>query len=770
MFFTKVELKEVIQQLEDEVSIKDIRMILKKDKSQISYLMKNYMNHYYSKGNRYFVKKEDFIQFLNKHNNYHLLIKNSPLYISSDEIKEEYSDLFFKYDISELNKALKPKRINLDGFKKMYKLPRKEVKEFYEKRKESLNKIDNSSNKLEQSFQELQWNENYIYHTVLRKEMGCPDWYLPHLVKHNKLPKSIIFSNHRGYCFIHKDDINKAKDMYSNKEVFGRHSFIDYSNEKSPYDRFLNIINNQSMEHELPRTHQLYDDFILHFINHSKTHYKMNAIANRAKAYVSLRNLLTKEVYLLSNKEVEFLFQQDIYKTHKENIKSFLSFVKSRERTQYNVIPQIKNINIKDKNKHSIYSKNEFFKMYRHVIRMDIHLEKSIDSFEYCQDWFFLLMSFSNAWRVPDISNMPSPRLTLLNKENISFEWFQNSRLTISESTRLLKDIQQNHNHKINKTGGLNEFFVPNDMIVPIATSLVLLELYRKERNENTNTLMPRYKKSVPNGKQLKRLFIGDFPYYVFSHVTKSLLTYSYVTANKMGTHAGAANAISTRLRGHKDEDTIQHYVLPTIDDPSDATRHLFRRGHFGFLYSLLVDLWSKNEEREITMEEKTESIESLMNIFTSNDVENVANFFFDQRSKLQSVADRVAKMSSDDISQHLESIHNGEMPSYKLEAQCFVSGNCVQLNKNCNSCPFLIPKITFLNSAKTELYDLIDKLKNINEDNINERVKTTHLILSLLGVVNQSVKTFGKEYASEYIDFQHLKGELTSVQYKMLE
>jgi len=48
--------------------------------------------------------------------------------------------------------------------------------------------------------------------------------------------------------------------------------------------------------------------------------------------------------------------------------------------------------------------------------------------------------------------------------------------------------------------------------------------------------------------------------------------------------------------------------------------------------------------------------------------------------------------------------------------------------------------------------------------------MKLTYLILNLLAVVNQSVKTFGKEYANEYFDFDDLKMKLSSVQTKMLE
>lgn len=109
-------------------------------------------------------------------------------------------------------------------------------------------------------------------------------------------------------------------------------------------------------------------------------------------------------------------------------------------------------------------------------------------------------------------------------------------------------------------------------------------------------------------------------------------------------------------------------------------------------------------------------------------------------------------------------------MPSYRLEGQCFVSGECNQPGRNCSSCKYLIPKVSFLLSAKNEIDDLIEDLRITEKKNYNRRMKLTYLILSLLAVVNQSVKTFGKEYANEYFDFVDLKMRLSSVQTKMLE
>lgn len=307
-------------------------------------------------------------------------------------------------------------------------------------------------------------------------------------------------------------------------------------------------------------------------------------------------------------------------------------------------------------------------------------------------------------------------------------------------------------------------------MTITFATAISLLELFRRERDYDTDTLFPNYIKPSKDVNYFNYMFEGDVPSFSFKKTTKSLLTYSYVTARNMDKHAGAANAISTRLRGHKNVDTIQHYVLPTGDDFDDIFRHLYRRGHFGFLYSLMVDLSIKQSEKELSMEEKTESIEALIKVFSPEDLENSSAFYFEQRKKLLSVSQQVIQLSKEKLDQKLTGIHNGNMPSYRLEGQCFVSGECNQPGRNCSSCKYLIPKVSFLLSAKKEIDDLIEDLRITEKQNYNRRMKLTYLILNLLAVVNQSVKTFGKEYANEYFDFDDLKMKLSSVQTKMLE
>ena len=768
MIWTKVELDQKISELGEFIHTNEFADLLSKDKSSIANNLRGLLEHTV-KGKSLYFSRETVVNYLTNHSNYHCLLINSPEYMSVKEIKEEYSGLFMPNDAGTLFSKYRDSRITLQGFNYTYKYPRVAIKVFYERRAEIQEKRNEFDSK-GLSYEEVRNSEEYIFHIILRKELECPDWYIKHLIQNGQLPNSISFSNHNGNCFVHIDDVATLKQKFEDKVVFGNHSLSKFKEEKEPLDRFLNIVKNYSMESTYPYTHALYEQFVIQALNTSQTHHIFNLASAYSLPYVSLGELLTKEVHLLSSKEVVFILNQDIYKKHKLIIIKFLKFVKTRIKTNYSTVPSLEERAITQIENTKPYTKEEYFKMYRSVIDIRKHIEKAISDPVYCQDWFHLLMAFSNAWRMPDIANFPLPNIKILNIENHSFNWYKTNRLSIEQGLRLILDIQTNHRLIINKSGSLNELFVPNDMVVPISSAITLLELHRLTRAENQDTLMPAFQKNERNGKVLKRLFGDGYPYFSLRRTTKSLLTYSYLTATEMQTHAGAANAISTRLRGHRNIDSIQNYVLPTVEDASDSAVHLFRRGHFGYLYSLLVDLSIKQKDTELSLEEKTKTIEALMGIFSPQDLEDQGAFYFEQREKLLSVSQQVIKLKAEEINERLDLIYNGDMPSYKLEAQCFVSGNCTQPGRNCNSCKYLIPKVNFLNSTKSELFDLIKELNNTEEREEVRRIKLTHLILSLLGVVNQAAKTFGKDYAAEFIDFQELKLQLTTVQNKMLE
>lgn len=779
MIWSKQELNLKINELKTRrkpLSTKEVSELLGiSTKTAIKYLNSNNMINLTKKKNKYYWDCKDILNYITKDENYHYLLKDSPEYVSSKELKEQFGSILTNSQIRHILEKNKDGRISMLFLVNKIKYHRHKIEEEISYVKPINNERTYTTlNGATLSLKNVMNNEDYILYTKIIEEIGCPKWYVKHLIKYNKLPNSTDFSTaetSNSHTYVHIKDYPTLLNFHKKKIVFGdRNSFSDFNEEKEPIDRFDNMLKNYSFKDTFPTTHNLYYDFVTDYIANTKTLYVYNYVTSLSRTYMHIKPLLTKEIHLYSNKELKILFLNgSLRRKYKEVLRKFLKFIKIQQKTNYSTVPIVRT-RFKEKNKTEIYSRSEFYNMYQQVNNINRHLEKAINSETYCQDWFILIMMFSNAWRLPDIVKIPSPNLNIINIENLNFNWFKTNILSSEDSIKLINYLQKHNHFIINKTNALNELFVPTDMTIVFATAISLLELFRKERKYNTHTLLPNYIKPSKDANYFNYMFKGNVPSFSFKKITKSLLTYSYITARNIDKHAGAANAISTRLRGHKNIDTIQQYVLPTGNDFDDIFRHLYRRGHFGYLYSLIVDLSIKQGTKELSLEEKTESIEELIKIFSPEDIENASAFYLEQRKKLLSVSQQVIQLSKEELDQKLIGIHNGNMPSYQLEGQCFISGECNQPGRNCNSCKYLIPKVSFLLSASNEINDLIDALRNTNNQNYNKRIKLTYLILNLLGVLNQSVKSFGKDYANEYLNFDDLKMKLSSVQTKMLE
>src|SRR5699024_12491770 len=80
---------------------------------------------------------------------------------------------------------------------------------------------------------------------------------------------------------------------------------------------------------------------------------------------MNIKPLLTKEIYLYSNKELEMLFlHESLLKKYKEVLGKFLKFIMTKTETNYFTVPVVRT-RVNQKNKIKTYSREEFYNMYR---------------------------------------------------------------------------------------------------------------------------------------------------------------------------------------------------------------------------------------------------------------------------------------------------------------------------------------------------------------------------------------------------------------------
>lgn len=763
MYYTQEEFDKIIEEMPEEINVDQLSSVLhiyKRSRfmTKISELLSPRID-----GRKYWYKKENVIALLEENR---LFFTHTKEYMTKEEIDQTYGDIWFKHDPTELREKVND-IIYFGSNRVNAKFRREEVVSFYEERKERIDKLDSLSSNPEIKFMDIYNSPKYMLSNDLEREINSPRWYIYHLIKEGVLEKSVCFGNKNSTTYVHIEEVEKIKELYGSKEVFG--DFYSFEEDvfeiNEPYDYFLKVLVKFSIEESFPETHSLYDLFIQKQLSTTKAYYKDLQAQLYSNSYKTLSRIITKEVPLMNDKEVSFLFGQDIMFGHKETLLLFFKFVAGKVRTTYSVLPRLKKAKGR-RQPMDAYPKEQFYSMYNRVNNLELHLQNSIEDYSYAQRWFFLTMAFSNAWRTPDISAFPSPSLPVINGEEVNLEWFKTNHLNFQQSAVLLKRIQTEISFTINKTGLLNELILPNDILISMANALVVTELHRREKG--AEFLLSSFQHMSPNHKTFRRFFKNDGERFSMLRTTKALLTYSYLTASDMEKHAGVANAMVSRMRGHKEQNSILHYIAPTTMDGAEASNHLFRRGHFGFLYSLLVDL-SLNGAR-VTVNEKTEMIENLVNVYSPKELDELGGYFLKRKNSLLSVVDEVSQMTQEEAKEKVVNIYNGNMPSYELESQCFVSGNCIKPNRDCASCKYLIPKINYLKTASTQLFDNLSELKETAEGDKVKRIKLTVLIGNTLSLLNEAVVNFGKEYVTEYIDLNELRKQLETVNSKMLE
>src|SRR5699024_6669768 len=112
------------------------------------------------------------------------------------------------------------------------------------------------------------------------------------------------------------------------------------------------MLRNYSFKDDFPATHNLYYDFVSDYIANTRTLYVYNYVTSLSKTYMNIKPLLTKEIYLYSNKELEMLFlNESLLKKYKEVLGKLLKFIMTKTETN-TLTDSVVNNRLNQKKKH----------------------------------------------------------------------------------------------------------------------------------------------------------------------------------------------------------------------------------------------------------------------------------------------------------------------------------------------------------------------------------------------------------------------------------
>lgn len=478
--------------------------------------------------------------------------------------------------------------------------------------------------------------------------------------------------------------------------------------------------------------------------------------------------LISKEIMDMTSNEINFVFLNNkVPSTYKEVLYSFFNHLLLRFSNCKYLVSELNNPYVEknerlanSKHNKKIYSINEFLTLLDYVKDIQRHKDNALSEYKkkpmcetkgnYESIWLYVMLHLNNGWRSTDfIEKIPRIPLSIPVQDYKSFE---NYNLTLEESTKIIWELTSNlMNVYHNKNGKRAFFFISEDMIVPVANAIVLCELKAQLINSKRNNLI-----DLGNSNELTTSmhdkFFKTFPINNFKF--KSLMANStFITfVNSILKQKTNRNPleITKFIRNHDSLDTTNRYVHVNEEHLNKISKQLFDKGYFGYTYDYLKQIVI-GESQNNSMENNEKNLLATVfgDIYKIENLSIMLNAIEEQKKPLYEF---VKSLSQEQQREVLDLINMNQLPAKESFWQCIL-GDCLYLDRKCNSCPFAIPHFYVLTKTVHNLNNLIPKLEQIkNISYKGERVRLANLLYKNLSLISTAKKQFGENVLSSFL------------------
>lgn len=478
--------------------------------------------------------------------------------------------------------------------------------------------------------------------------------------------------------------------------------------------------------------------------------------------------LISKEIMDMTSNEINFVFLNNkVPSTYKEVLYSFFNHLLLRFSNCKYLVSELNNPYVEknerlanSKHNKQIYSINEFLTLLDYVKDIQRHKDNALSEYKkkpmcetkgnYESIWLYVMLHLNNGWRSTDfIEKIPRIPLSIPVQDYKSFE---NYNLTLEESTKIIWELTSNlMNVYHNKNGKRAFFFISEDMIVPVANAIVLCELKAQLINSKRNNLI-----DLGNSNELTTSmhdkFFKTFPINNFKF--KSLMANStFITfVNSILKQKTNRNPleITKFIRNHDSLDTTNRYVHVNEEHLNKISKQLFDKGYFGYTYDYLKQIVI-GESQNNSMENNEKNLLATVfgDIYKIENLSIMLNAIEEQKKPLYEF---VKSLSQEQQREVLDLINMNQLPAKESFWQCIL-GDCLYLDRKCNSCPFAIPHFYVLTKTVHNLNNLIPKLEQIkNISYKGERVRLANLLYKNLSLISTAKKQFGENVLSSFL------------------
>ncbi|MGP7818291.1 hypothetical protein ACTXGU_14245 [Niallia sp. 01092] len=478
--------------------------------------------------------------------------------------------------------------------------------------------------------------------------------------------------------------------------------------------------------------------------------------------------LISKEIMDMTSNEINFVFLNNkVPGTYKEVLYGFFNhLLLSFPNCKY-LVSKLNNPHAEKKerlvnsqNNKQIYSTKEFLTLLDYVKDIKLHKDnaiseykvKSIDGMKgnYESIWFYVMLHLNNGWRSNDfIEKIPRIPLSIPVQDYKSFE---NHNLTELEATKIIWELTSNlMNVYHNKNGKKAYFFISEDMVLPVANAIVLCELNAQMADSKRNNLI-----DLGNSNELTvsmhDKFFKTFPInnFKFKSLKANSTFITFVNSIlKQKTNRNPLE-ITKFIRNHDSLDTTNRYVHVNEEHLNKISKQLFDKGYFGYTYDYLKQIViGESQNSSIENNEKNLLATVFGDIYKVENFSIMLNAIEEQRKPLYEF---VQNLSGEQQKELLDLINMNQLPAKDSFWQCIL-GDCLFLDRKCNSCPFAIPHFYVLTKTVYNLNDLIPKLEQIkNISYKGEKVRLANLLYKNLSLISAAKKQFGESVLSSFL------------------
>lgn len=582
-----------------------------------------------------------------------------------------------------------------------------------------------------------------------------------------------------GYI-VNRRTYTEFEQRYKMKNII---KFVENFSELSFSEQLIERMNQINVPQHLNKTVEYYRSFASWRFNQIKGSDK-NLYSNTLK----LSELFYRIINSLSVKNIMDLNDEQLLNFAKNDIFSqvdYLVLVKFSEWLIHNVsckfnhpLPSIDKEKSREDNKEK-YTPEEYMLYFEFLIDIEKHIPMMIKSRNYTSVWIYSAVHLNCAYRGIDIMKLPSMNIDPINIGEPDF--YQENRLNQAQISKIINQITTminsvNYFEEAKKNNSTYVFTVHPLFYESFATALVIANLHRKkviDKNGNKEEPLLRYGDKLYDeirNEEVDREFYRTYkkvleidpeslPNFSTRKMNSSFLTYMHHSLiETSGIHPALATAYLSRWRGHKDKNSIIHYILMNDFDGTfeDACIRLFSRGQFGWVYDSLVKSLKINEN--IDHKEKTLLIRNLKNKYKLIEIEEVGLSIVVSVKQKENVMNFMLSKSKKELLELSLKIFSGDLPARVEAGSCLVGReNCPTPHLDClhGGCEYYIPNIRILKYIEKEFNATVKEYLNAKYE--AKKIKHAQWLKKIMIIVLEAINGLGINFVESHIDSQKM-------------